>query len=277
MILNFSSTVFEDVDSVSISPDKLFSVAVIVFPCIEDSSANFLISSATTANPLPDSPAWAASIAAFIASKFVCDAICWITLEASRSEPDSSAIFCVTVFEVTSVALPSPVATVRLLITSSVLPSVCPIEAIFATISSTEEDDCATLAVCISMLVLSCLMVRTISSTVAAVSVTLADCVIACCFTPSIFTLISFTALAVSVILAASSLPTSSIILLFAPTTFTEAPIFAIVSLKYSDISVISSLPITGSRTVKSPSPWAIFFKADTALCIGFIVLRVTK
>ena len=42
-------------------------------------------------------------------------------------------------------ALPSPVAVVKLLITSSVLPSVCPIEAIFATICSTEEEDCATL------------------------------------------------------------------------------------------------------------------------------------
>ena len=37
-------------------------------------SASFLISSATTANPLPASPARAASIAAFRANKLVCSA-----------------------------------------------------------------------------------------------------------------------------------------------------------------------------------------------------------
>lgn len=42
---------------------------------LEDSSASFLTSSDTTANPLPCSPALAASIAAFKASKFVCSAI----------------------------------------------------------------------------------------------------------------------------------------------------------------------------------------------------------
>ena len=39
------------------------------------SSASFLISSATTANPFPASPALAASIAAFRANRFVCSAI----------------------------------------------------------------------------------------------------------------------------------------------------------------------------------------------------------
>ncbi len=42
-------------------------------------SANFLISSETTAKPLPLSPALAASILAFNASKFVCSAIPSIT------------------------------------------------------------------------------------------------------------------------------------------------------------------------------------------------------
>ena len=203
--------------------------------------------------------------------------MCWITLEASINEPDSSAIFCVTAFDVTSVALPSPVAAVSVLITSSVFPSVCPMEAIFATISSTDDDDCATLAACVSILLLSCLMVRTISSMVAAVSVTLAAWFIVCCFTPSMFALISLTALAVSLMLEASSLPISSISLLFDPTCWIEVPIFLIVSLKYSAISVISSLPCTGSRTVKSPSPWAIFFKAATAFWIGLTIVRATK
>ena len=42
----------------------------------------------------------------------------------AASEPDSSVIFCGTVLEVTNVALPSPVAVVRLLTISSVLLSV---------------------------------------------------------------------------------------------------------------------------------------------------------
>ena len=200
-----------------------------------------------------------------------------MTLDASISEPDSSAIFCVTVFDVTSVALPSSVAPVKFLITSSVFASVCPIEAILATISSTEEDDWATLAAWVSIPTLSCLMVRTISSTVAAVSVTLAAWVSACCFTPSIFALISFTALAVSVMLEASSSPISSILMLFEPTACTDVPIFLMVSLKYFAISVISSLPCTGSRTVKSPSPWAISRNAKTAFWIGFTIARAIK
>lgn len=44
-----------------------------IFPVAsEDSADKELISSATTANPLPASPALAASMAAFNASKFVC-------------------------------------------------------------------------------------------------------------------------------------------------------------------------------------------------------------
>ena len=65
--LNFSSTVFDEAESVSISPLSVLRVVVMVLPCAAESSASFLISSATTANPLPASPAWAASIAAFIA------------------------------------------------------------------------------------------------------------------------------------------------------------------------------------------------------------------
>jgi len=53
-----------------ICKDSLITVAIF-FPCILDSSANFRISSATTAKPLPDSPACAASIAAFIAKRLV--------------------------------------------------------------------------------------------------------------------------------------------------------------------------------------------------------------
>lgn len=48
-----------------------FIISVICFADFEDSSAKFLISSETTANPLPASPALAASIAAFNANKLV--------------------------------------------------------------------------------------------------------------------------------------------------------------------------------------------------------------
>src|SRR3712207_5491492 len=54
---------------------------MILYMLVEDSlllSAKTLISSATTAKPLPDSPALAASIAAFNASRLVCSAILFI-------------------------------------------------------------------------------------------------------------------------------------------------------------------------------------------------------
>ncbi len=50
-------------------------VSWIFITASEDCSASFLTSSATTANPLPCSPALAASIAAFSASRLVCCAI----------------------------------------------------------------------------------------------------------------------------------------------------------------------------------------------------------
>jgi len=49
-------------------------------------SASFLTSSATTANPLPASPALAASIAAFNARRFVCSATACIVLIISPME-----------------------------------------------------------------------------------------------------------------------------------------------------------------------------------------------
>ncbi|CAM2993484.1 hypothetical protein HEBU111660_08950 [Helicobacter burdigaliensis] len=56
-----------------------FTLASISFKDLPVLSASFLTSSATTANPLPCSPALAASIAALSASKLVCSAISFIT------------------------------------------------------------------------------------------------------------------------------------------------------------------------------------------------------
>lgn len=53
----------------------LFIVSCIDVTACDDCSASVLTSSATTAKPLPCSPALAASIAAFKANRFVCSAI----------------------------------------------------------------------------------------------------------------------------------------------------------------------------------------------------------
>ena len=97
-----------------------------------------------------------------------------MTLDASIRPPDSSAIFCVTVFDVSNVALPSDVAAARFLTMLSLFSSELVIDAIFATISSTAAEDCTTLADWLSMLPFKVSIVRIISSTVPAVSVTLA-------------------------------------------------------------------------------------------------------
>lgn len=56
----------------------LSTVFLIISVSLLDCSANFLTSSATTANPLPCSPARAASILAFKANRLVCSVMLWI-------------------------------------------------------------------------------------------------------------------------------------------------------------------------------------------------------
>ena len=64
-----------------VTADKEFPIiTVIFFTASPDCSARFLTSSATTAKPLPASPALAASIAAFKAKRFVWEAISSIVL-----------------------------------------------------------------------------------------------------------------------------------------------------------------------------------------------------
>ena len=59
---------------------------------MEDSSASFLMDSATTANPLPASPALAASMLAFKAKRLVCSAMEAMTLLACPMAPALSLV-----------------------------------------------------------------------------------------------------------------------------------------------------------------------------------------
>ena len=249
MALNFSSTVLDDCDRVSISELSVFNVVVMFLPCAEDSSANFLISSATTANPFPASPAWAASIAAFIAKRFVWLAIFWITLLASIKPPDSSEIFCATLFDVATASFPAPVAATSSMMESSVLSMVCVMEAILATISSIDDEDCATDEACTSILPFNCFIVRIISSIVAAVSVTPVAWVIACCFTPSILALIWLMELAVSSALVERSAPTSSISCVFFFTPERSSTV-----LLWKTLTLIARSPNTSRRFTSNVS-----------------------
>lgn len=72
IIFNTPSIVFTEILE---SPCNLLTAESIILVELVDCSASFLISSATTAKPFPFSPALAASIAAFNASKLVCSAI----------------------------------------------------------------------------------------------------------------------------------------------------------------------------------------------------------
>ena len=69
---------------VALTPASSF---VMKFDCSRAFSASFLISSATTEKPFPEAPAWAASIAAFMARRSVRLEMSWITWFASRSSP----------------------------------------------------------------------------------------------------------------------------------------------------------------------------------------------
>ena len=72
-----------------IESESVFKYVPIDLLCVPDCSASLRISSATTANPFPLSPACADSIAAFMARRFVWLEMLWITFAASRIVSDS--------------------------------------------------------------------------------------------------------------------------------------------------------------------------------------------
>jgi hypothetical protein len=94
IISNLPSTFSVESVILSIELFIFFKTILIVLDCTLEFSASFLISSATTANPFPASPAWAASIAAFIESRFVWLAMFSITEFISKRPSDSRAISC---------------------------------------------------------------------------------------------------------------------------------------------------------------------------------------
>jgi len=75
-----------------IACSSVLSRLVIVLPCTLLCSASLRISSATTANPFPASPACAASMAAFMARRFVRLAMFCMTFDASSKPVDSFRI-----------------------------------------------------------------------------------------------------------------------------------------------------------------------------------------
>jgi hypothetical protein len=114
-----------------------------------DRSASLRTSVATTAKPLPASPARAASIAAFSASRFVCAAISLISSRISpifcaRSPNDSARSAIASTFSCMS-CIVSPVRSAAFAIAcalSAIEPAVAASSSIVADVSAT-ADDCS--------------------------------------------------------------------------------------------------------------------------------------
>ena len=120
---------------------RYFMISSIFLPCLLESSASLRISSATTANPAPAVPAWAASIAAFIASMFVWFAMLRMIAEVSIRAADSSANLFVISTDLTTTARPFSADSESLRTLSEFLSRISVTELMFATICSIEEED----------------------------------------------------------------------------------------------------------------------------------------
>ena len=170
---------------------KACRMLVMFFPCALDSSASFLISPATTAKPFPASPAWAASIAAFIASRLVCAAIFWIILLVSKRISELASTSLLKPTDSVTAVLPLSVAWFN---SSSIrtFVSMPPFTVwILFTIWSIEISELSTASVWISTCESSFSIVRIIACNDEPISITLFDCVITCFLTCSILVLIS--------------------------------------------------------------------------------------
>ena len=117
----------------------------------EDVSESFRISSATTAKPLPASPACAASMAAFMARRLVCSAIAEIAAFASWSICDCSSICLIRSLTLACFVKPISAFDWRLEKDSDIFSTDFFTEEILPIISSTAAEASVTLADCSEM------------------------------------------------------------------------------------------------------------------------------
>ena len=196
--------------------------------------ANSFTSVATTANPLPASPARAASIVAFNASRLVCSAMSWITsitLPISRAASPNSAIEALLAL-VNCEALPATWAACSALRATSLM-----LELSWSTAEA-----------------MTFIFVDT-CSVVAAMPVTFADISSAAALTVADWLVVSSAPPANCVAVAARSCDADDIETVSVVTWPITPWSFSTNALNHRATSPISSLPPTVSRRVRSPSP----------------------
>ncbi len=197
--------------------------------------ASSLTSVATTANPLPASPARAASIVAFRAKRLVCSAMSWMTsmtLPISLAAAPNSAIW----------ALPSPARPAAVPATLAACSALRATSVMLEVSCSTAEDTTRTLADICSVEAATLFMLVDISSAAAA---TLFDWLV-----------VSSAPLASCVAVAESSVEEFTSMEAPSPILWMMSCSFPTKILNHFPSSPISSLPDTASRLVRSPSPW---------------------